>query len=114
MNKLFITRLTERALEMFENEPYTRATKDYLLVYTDNDVASDTVAEVPTDAWARLTKAESMWLTKCQVDIINSELMKKAPEVVESINKRIDALEKALEAERVNAREGEADAEQLE
>ena len=55
-----------------------------------------------------------MWLTKCQVDIINSELMKKAPEVGESINKRIDALEKALEAERVNAREGEADAEQLE
>ena len=84
------------------------------MVYTDKDIAGELVAEVPTDAWSRLTEAESMWLTKCQVDILNSELLKKAPEVVDDINKRIDALEKALEEERLNAQGGETDAEQLE
>lgn len=114
--KLYITRLADKALETFERELFTRATKDYLLIYTDAMSEYDfKVVEVPTDmAKERLTEAESKWLLSCQIDILNSELLKKAPEVMDNINKRVDELEKALEEERAKAREGATDAEQLE
>ena len=113
--KLYITRLTDKALDAFAEEMFTRATKDYLLIYTDNDIQSESVIEIPPEvAKERLTRPESMWLTKCCVDIINSELIKKTPQVIDIINQKVDALEKALEAERERATEGEADAEQLE
>lgn len=115
-HKLYITRLTDKALETFEDELFTRATKDYLLIYTDSINEYDfKVVEVPPDmAKERLTDAESKWLLSCQIDILNSELLKKAPEVIENINERIDALEEALEKERAKAVEGDTDAEQLE
>ena len=113
---LYITRLTDEALDAFQGEMFTRATRDYLLVYTDKmEKQKFEVVPVPTDiAKKRLTEAESKWLLKCQIDILNSELLKKAPEVVNDINERIDALEEALEKERAKAMEGAADAEQLE
>lgn len=113
---LYITRLTDEALEAFQSEMFTRATKDYLLIYTDNmEEHPFEVVEVPADiAKKRLTEAESKWLLSCQIDILNSELLKKAPEVIDNINERVDALEEALEKERAKAMEGDTDAEQLE
>ena len=110
--KLYMTRLTEEALNAFENEPYTRANLQYLLIYTDKMGEHNfPIVEISEDmANERLTEAESKWLLTANLLIINAELAKNAPKVIGDLNAKIDVLEKALEAEKIKLSEGAADA----
>lgn len=106
--KLYMTRMTDEALAAFENEPFVRATSQYILVYTEEIgehpfPAAEITGEM---AEARLTEAETKWLLSCNIAIINSELVKNAPKVMEGLSAKIDALENALENERTKLEEG--------
>lgn len=93
--RLFALPMGERAMEAAQNERFSRICTGYALIYTTNAVPGG-VEVSEAESRARLTKTEAEWLLDCNTVILAEEAKRNEKKTLESLSKRMAALEAAL------------------
>ena len=96
--RLYALPTSEANIVRCVNERFIRITLDYILVYKRGRAISSDAVEIMEMDLPRLTAADEQWLFDCNVVLLGEEVRDKAPEILTSISKKIDALEGALKA----------------
>ncbi len=96
--KLYALRLNSDSISTAQNTRFARATKDYVLVYSDKAVKGGT--EITESNLYRLSKDDVKWLRDCNYVIIFEETKKKEKEIANALGEKIELLEKSLKEEK--------------
>lgn len=91
---LYALNISPQAIDIAQRSRFARVTKDYALVYSQDDIPQG--KEVTDKDAYRLSKSDAKWLQDCNFAIIFEETKKKESEMVETLSEKIQLLEKIL------------------
>lgn len=97
--RLYALPLTQENVEAAYGERFSRVTRGYVLLYTYNDAPVNGV-EIGIEEVNRLTSADYSWLSDCNCLIVADAAKEKEAQIAGDMKRRIDALERALKAEK--------------
>ena len=88
-------------------EKYYRITADYILVYTSGSAPANSVEFQDEDA-SRLTESERQWLYGINLELLQEQIAKETPQIVERLGRILAELEKGVNAEHGGADSNDA------
>ena len=93
--KLFAMEATYENVLVATKEKYYRITADYILVYTNGDAPENSVEFTDGDA-VRLSDSEMQWLFDINVELLQEQIAKETPQIVERLSAYLNQLEKGV------------------
>ena len=102
--RLFALPPTNEGIEVAQKNRFSRVTKDYALVYSDEEVKGG--KEVTEENLYRLTKADSKWIQDCNYAIIFEETKRKEKEISANLSDTINRLEEVLKESKEDLENG--------
>lgn len=97
--RLFALKYGRSAMEIASRERFSRATPDYILIYSDQDGPEGAV-EITEAELGRLSASDSQWLFDCNAALISEETERRMPEILAELSRKLEALGAELEAAR--------------
>lgn len=76
-------------------EKYYRITADYILVYTNGEAPKNSVEFSDEDA-VRLSDSEMQWLFGINLELLQEQIAKETPQIVERLSEYLSQLEKGV------------------
>lgn len=91
-------------IEVAQKHRFARATVNYILIYSDEEVPNG--KEITEENLFRLTATDTKWVQDCNFAIIFEETKKKENEISDSLSETINRLERILQEESQEESEG--------
>lgn len=86
---------TKHRFSRIASEPFP----GYVLIYESGEKPKDAI-EITGATVDRLTEQDEQWIRDCNLVVLTEEAKKHESEIVASMSRRIEELEKALESEK--------------
>ena len=102
--RLYALPLTAKNIATAAERRFARVTTRYVLIYSAEEV--DGGAEIGESEISRLTVGDADWLTDCNLILLAEDAKGREAEIAGSLEKRLDAFEQALKAEKEKQKEG--------
>ena len=93
--KLFAMEATYENVLVATKEKYYRITADYILVYSAGEAPENSV-EFTDDDSVRLSDSEMQWLFDINVELLQEQIAKETPQIVERLSAYLSQLEKGV------------------
>lgn len=96
---LYAMNADANGVETAAEQRFSRATPDYILIYTAAAAPKNSV-EIAGSDLKRLTEADERWLLDCNLILLAEDARDREREILEDAAKKVAALERALEEQR--------------
>lgn len=93
--KLYAMEATYDNVLVATKEKYYRITADYILVYSAGEAPENSV-EFTDDDSVRLSDSEMQWLFDINVELLQEQIAKETPQIVERLSAYLNQLEKGV------------------
>lgn len=104
--KLYAMEINRENIQAANAMRFCRITPFYILIYTHEDAPKNAIEVTQTETH-RLTDNDEQWLLDCNLVILAEEAKKREVEIAADMKSRLERLEKALENEAENLKEGD-------
>lgn len=93
--KLYVMEATYDNVLRATAERFYRITADYILVYTSGKAPENSVEFTESDA-SRLSDGEAQWLFSINIELLQEQIAKETPQIIERLKTFMEELEKGV------------------